>query len=76
MIFIEFPSSANPIKGYFFPASCQPIIATVILLQGFPGIERDELICERLARGCVNVLTFNYRGTFRSKGFFRSETQS
>jgi hypothetical protein len=70
MVLIEFPSSDNPVKGYFFPASRQPIIATVIFLQGFPGIEGDELICERLARGCVNVLTFNYRGTFQSKGFF------
>jgi hypothetical protein len=70
MVSIEFLSSDNPVMGYFFPASRKPIIATVIFLQGFPGTEGDELICERLAQECVNVLTFNYRGTFLSKGFF------
>jgi hypothetical protein len=70
MFFVEFPSSGNLIQGYFFPALRHPILATVIFLQGFPGVEGDELICEQLARGCFNVLTFNYRGTFRSKGFF------
>jgi pimeloyl-ACP methyl ester carboxylesterase len=67
---VEFSSSGSRIKGYFFPGSIKPIIATVIFLQGFPGVEGDELICERLAQGCVNVLTFNYRGTFRSEGHF------
>ena len=39
-------------------------------MQGFPGIEGDELICERLAQENINVLTFNYQGTFQSEGFF------
>jgi len=33
-------------------------------------VEGDELICERLARGGVHVLTFNYRGAFKSEGLF------
>lgn len=67
---IEFQSSGDLIKGYFFPAAIKPVRATVIFLQGFPGVEGDELICERLAQGPVNILTFNYRGTFQSQGYF------
>jgi len=67
---VEFTSSGSVISGYYFPSYGNPIIATVLFLQGFPGIEGDELICERLAQENVNVLTFNYRGTFRSQGYF------
>ena len=67
---VEFVSSDSVVQGYFFPSTGDPAFATVIFLQGFPGIEGDELICERLAQESVNVLTFNYRGTFRSEGYF------
>jgi len=70
MLQVEFESSGNMLKGYFFPAQKTPAIASIIFLQGFPGIGGDELICEQLARKNVNVLTFNYQGTFQSKGFF------
>jgi alpha/beta superfamily hydrolase len=70
MIPVAFTSSGSTIRGYFFPAITKPVIATVIFLQGFPGTEGDELICARLARAGVHVLTFNYRGTFGSEGFF------
>ena len=70
MVNIEFESSGSSIKGYFFPASGNDAIATVLFLQGFPGVEGDELICERLAQENINVLTFNYRGTFGSEGYF------
>ena len=58
------------LQGYFFPARGEPVLATVIFLQGFPGVEGDELICALLAQANLNVLTFNYRGTFRSQGNF------
>lgn len=70
MVTVEFMNSGSRIQGYFFPASGKDAIATVLFLQGFPGVEGDELICEKLARERVNVLTFNYRGTFESEGFF------
>ncbi|HSG44535.1 MAG TPA: hypothetical protein VLA72_15410 [Anaerolineales bacterium] len=70
MVTVEFLSIDNLIKGYFFPSPGNNPIATVLFLQGFPGIEGDELICARLARENVNVLTFNYRGTFGSAGHF------
>jgi dienelactone hydrolase len=70
MIPVEFVSSGSIVQGYLFRSVAHPAIATVVFLQGFPGIEGDELICGRLAREGVNVLTFNYRGTFRSEGIF------
>lgn len=70
MIPVKFKSAGSFVRGYFFPASGDPVIATVLFLQGFPGVEGDELICEQLARENVNVLTFNYRGTFQSEGIF------
>lgn len=70
MVSIEFVSSDSVIKGYFFPSTSDSAIATILFLQGFPGTEGDELICKRLAKADVNVLTFNYRGTFRSEGYF------
>lgn len=67
---VEFENSGSTIRGTFFPSPGIPAIATVIFLQGLPGVEGDELICKRLSHKNVNVLTFNYRGTFRSQGYF------
>jgi fermentation-respiration switch protein FrsA (DUF1100 family) len=68
MIPTEFTNSGSRLQGYFFPAGTTPALATVIFLQGFPGVEGDELICEKLAAKGVHVFTFNYRGTFKSGG--------
>jgi len=70
MIPVKFKCSDSMIKGYFFPTDQDSVLATLIFLQGFPGVQGDELICEKLAQVGVNVLTFNYRGTFQSEGFF------
>lgn len=70
MIQVHFPSKNHKLQGFLFPPGKTPPLATVIFLQGFPGIEGDELICERLAQHGVTVLTFNYRGTFKSEGSF------
>ena len=67
---ITFRSNGSIVRGYFFPSERTPALATILFTQGFPGIEGDELICERLAQANTNVLTFNYRGTFQSQGTF------
>jgi pimeloyl-ACP methyl ester carboxylesterase len=67
---VTFDSSGSQLRGWFFPSSGYLNLATVLFLQGFPGTEGDELLCERLAQENVSVLTFNYRGTFRSEGWF------
>lgn len=70
MITVNFSKSGSIIRGYFFPSEMNAVISTVIFLQGFPGIEGDELICEQLMQAGFHVLTFNYRGTFSSQGAF------
>ena len=47
---------------------------TVILLQGFPGGEKDVLgICSKLVQVGINAITFNYSGTHKSQGEFNFE---
>ncbi len=70
MIPVNFTSSESVIRGYFFPSNADGESPTAIFLQGFPGIEGDELIGEELSQAGINVLTFNYRGTFQSEGYF------
>lgn len=70
MIPVQFTSSGSLVRGYFFPANAAAESATAIFLQGFPGVEGEELICEQLSQAGINVLTFNYRGAFQSEGYF------
>jgi dienelactone hydrolase len=70
MVSVEFLSQGSKLRGYSFPSKGTPVLATVLFLQGFPGVEGDELICERLSEENIHVFTFNYRGTFRSEGLF------
>jgi uncharacterized protein len=69
-VVVEFLSEGEKIRGFFFPPAGTASTATVLFLQGFPGVEGDELLCERLAQENIGVLTFNYRGTFHSQGLF------
>ncbi len=70
MIQVQFPSADSLLQGYYFPSATATAIPTVVFLQGFPGTEGDDLICEPLANAGVNVLSFNYRGVFASEGYF------
>lgn len=44
MVTVEFVSSDSLIKGYLFPSSGNDAFATVLFLQGFPGVEGDDLV--------------------------------
>jgi dipeptidyl aminopeptidase/acylaminoacyl peptidase len=62
------------LKGKFYIAEGMKIFPTVILLQGFPGNEKDVLgLGNQLAQEGINVLTFNYSGTHKSQGEFNFE---
>jgi len=43
---------------------------TVILLHGYPGVERNLDLAQAIRRGGINVLYFNYRGSWGSQGAF------
>jgi pimeloyl-ACP methyl ester carboxylesterase len=57
------------LKGKFYSAEGTGFFATVLLLQGFPGNETDVIGMGKLiSQSGINVLTFNYSGTFQSQG--------
>ncbi|MCW8824532.1 MAG: alpha/beta fold hydrolase [Ignavibacteriaceae bacterium] len=59
------------LKGKFYVVGEDGLFPTVILLQGFPGNEKDVLgIGAKLTLVGINVLTFNYSGTNKSEGEF------
>lgn len=59
------------LKGKFYPATGTGSFPTVLLLQGFPGNEKDVLgLGKKMAAAGINALTFNYSGTHRSQGKF------
>jgi len=43
---------------------------TVILLHGYPGVERNLDLAQAMRRAGINVLYFNYRGSWGSSGTF------
>ena len=55
----------------FYPSGIDSLRPAVILLQGFPGNNLSPLgLAEILNSAGLNVLTFNYQGSFASEGEF------
>jgi alpha/beta superfamily hydrolase len=71
---VGFMSGGNLLRGRFFPADASRPSPTVLLLPDLPGFDVTETSAlgleGELSRIGVNVLTFNYRGTHASDGFF------
>lgn len=66
---VEFVSAGCKIQGKFHRATGAPPFPTVLLLHGFPGNEEDVLeLGQRMSADGINVLTFNYQGTYQSEG--------
>ncbi|RLC34418.1 MAG: hypothetical protein DRH33_09350 [Candidatus Nealsonbacteria bacterium] len=67
---IEFDSNNNKIQGKFYHADeGEPPFPTVLLLSGFPGNEYDVLgLGQKMVQQGINILTFNYRGIYKSEG--------
>ena len=66
---ITFSSMGHSIRGKFFAGSGSECITTILLLQGFPGNPNDVLgLGNKFAQAGLNVLTFNYTGTYQSEG--------
>ena len=57
-------------NGLFYLANGKGPHATVILLHGFPGHERNLDLAQALRRAGMNVLLFSYRGAWGSGGTF------
>lgn len=72
---VIFNSEGSKVFGRFFKTANNKLSPTVILLHGFPGEEGDLFgLGKRLNKDGINAFTFNYRGTWKSEGFYLPET--
>jgi pimeloyl-ACP methyl ester carboxylesterase len=67
---LAFSSQGSRLNGFFYLAQGKGPHPTVILLHGFPGSERNLDLAQALRRAGMNVLFFDYRGSWGSGGTF------
>ncbi|MHB1179782.1 MAG: alpha/beta hydrolase [Daejeonella sp.] len=67
---IQIPSSGSTMYGFAYTADGKGPHPTVVLLHGLPGNERSLDVAQSIRRAGYNVIYFNYRGTWGSKGTF------
>ena len=71
---VSLNSHGYVLKGKFYFAEGEGPFPTVLLLQGFPGNEKDVLgLGQKVTSSGINAFTFNYRGTHKSEGEFNLE---
>ncbi|MGV3686863.1 MAG: alpha/beta hydrolase [Daejeonella sp.] len=64
------PSSGSDIYGLAYTADGKGPHPTVILSHGLPGNERNLDLAQSIRRAGYNVIFYNYRGSWGSKGTF------
>ncbi|MGB4775864.1 MAG: alpha/beta fold hydrolase [Daejeonella sp.] len=67
---LQFKSNGSVIYGFEYAVNGKGPHPTVILLHGLPGNERNLDVAQNLRRAGYNVVYFNYRGSWGSKGTF------
>lgn len=67
---LAIPSSGSTMYGFAYTADGKGPHPTVILLHGLPGNERSLDLAQSIRRAGYNVIYFNYRGAWGSKGTF------
>ncbi len=67
---LQIKSKGSTMYGMAYTANGKGPHPTLILLHGLPGNERGLDIAQSLRRAGYNVLYFNYRGSWGSKGTF------
>ncbi|MEJ7780101.1 MAG: alpha/beta fold hydrolase [Daejeonella sp.] len=67
---IQVPSAGSTMYGLAYTADGKGPHPTLVLLHGLPGNERSLDLAQSLRRTGYNVIYFNYRGTWGSKGTF------
>jgi pimeloyl-ACP methyl ester carboxylesterase len=65
---LQIPSSGSIIYGFSYTANGNSLHPTVVLLHGMPGNERNLDLAQNLRRSGYNVVFFDYRGSWGSKG--------
>ena len=67
----DIKSDGFRLDANFYPSGVDSLRPAVILLQGFPGNNSSPLgLAEKLNSAGLNVLAFNYQGSFASEGEF------
>lgn len=67
-------NNGNKLDARFWQADKHNSPPTVILLHGFPGSASSPYgLAEKLNKNGMNVLSFNYEGSFKSEGVFTWE---
>jgi dienelactone hydrolase len=68
---INLISNGNKLDAKFYPVGKDKPSPTIVLLHGFPGNANNPLgLADRLNKSGINILVFNYQGTFSSDGIF------
>jgi len=67
---LSFESGRSKINGLMYVANGPGPHPTVIILHGYPGNERNLDLAQAIRRAGMNVLYFDYRGTWGSGGEF------
>jgi alpha/beta superfamily hydrolase len=68
---LQIKSSGSTMYGFAYTANGEGPHPTIVLLHGLPGNERNLDIAQNMRRAGFNVIYFNYRGTWGSKGVFK-----
>lgn len=70
---VELYNKGNKIDAKFYPAN-KFLSPTIVLLHGFPGnADSPYGLAQRINENGINVLVFNYEGSFASEGVFSWE---
>ena len=67
---LSFESGGSKLNGLMYVANGPEPHPTVVLLHGYAGNERNLDLAQAMRRAGMNVLYFNYRGTWGSGGEF------
>ena len=68
---VTVPSAGVRLPGYLMLAAGDGAHATVLLLHGYPGNEKNLDLAQSLRRAGMNVLFIHYRGAWGAEGEFR-----
>jgi len=67
---LSFESAGSKLNGLMYVANGPGPHPTVVILHGYPGNERNLDLAQAMRRAGMNVLYFDYRGTWGSGGEF------
>lgn len=67
---LSFESGGSKLNGLMYVANGPGPHPTVVMLHGYPGNERNLDLAQAMRRAGMNVLYFDYRGTWGSGGEF------